>query len=298
MTSVAFLILLIAAAAAPVAVPRNATLPVVSPDGRHIAYVSERAKNAIVWITDVEGNDRYPVSPTALSARSPSWSADSRTVTYTTSSGDTLRLWSLEIPSREGREIWTPSRRMVFRAVAKSARLSNDGRRVAYARGDWTRNRLVVASVDGSGETAITDSSAGYFNMAWSPDDRQIAVTRVDPKRDMQVWVMNADGSEARALTHFAKEDGSPQWPAWSPDGKTIAIQSNLHGQPGSAWIWLVDVATGKATNVTPHTDPRLDETPSWFPDGKRLAFQSDRSGSMEVWTMGADGSDAKQLTR
>jgi TolB protein len=186
---------------------------------------------------------------------------------------------------------------LVFTALAKSAQLSNDGRRVAYTRGDWTRNRLVVASMDGSGKSAITDSSAGYFNMAWSPDDRRIAVTRIDSKRDLQVWVMNADGSEARALTRFAKADGSPQWPAWSPDGKTIAIQSNSHG-PGSASIWLVDVATGKATNITPHSAPRLDETPSWFPDGKRIAFQSDRSGSMEIWTMGADGSDPKQLTR
>jgi Tol biopolymer transport system component len=62
--------------------------------------------------------------------------------------------------------------------------------------------------------------------------------------------------------------------------------------------IWVVDVATGAATKLAPHSEPYLDELPNWFPDGKRIAFQSNRTGRWEVWTMNADGTGAKQLTR
>jgi TolB protein len=135
--------------------------------------------------------------------------------------------------------------------------------------------------------------------MAWSPDDRQIAATRVDSSRAMQVWVMSADGSNSRALTHFASADGSPQWPAWSPDGKQIAVQANVSNRGrGHSFLWTIDVTTGKATRISRHSEVYQDETPSWFPDGRRLAFQSDRTDTMQVWIMNADGSDPKQLTR
>jgi TolB protein len=113
---------------------------------------------------------------------------------------------------------------------------------------------------------------------------------------------MNADGSGARQLTRFSATDGSPQWPAWSPDGSRLAIQSGNYNRQNpsenTAHVWLIDVKGGAATRLNPHNRPYLDETPSWFPDGKRIAFQSDRSGRMEVWVMNADGSGATQVTK
>ena len=76
------------------------------------------------------------------------------------------------------------------------------------------------------------------------------------------------------------------------PRGFTIA-----DSEESTAHLWLVDPSTGQATKLAPHTALSLDETPSWFPNGKRIAFQSNRTGVMEVWTMSADGRDARQLT-
>ena len=186
--------------------------------------------------------------------------------------------------------------------VGRNLALSHDGRRLAWTRGSWTRNQLVVSNADGTDARAVTDTSSGYFNLAWSPDDHMIAAARRDAAGALQVWVMNADGSGARALTRFAKEDGRPQWPAWSPDGRRIAVQSGVYDRANPAksvaHVWVIDVASGAARKLAPHDPPWLDETPSWLADGKRLAFQSTRSGRFEIWVMNADGSGPRQLTR
>jgi Tol biopolymer transport system component len=96
--------------------------------------------------------------------------------------------------------------------------------------------------------------------------------------------------------------EGGPQWPAWSPDGKRLAIQAGNYSRErpaeNTAHIWVIDLATGAKTKLAAHARPYLDETPSWLPDGKRIAFQSDRTGRMEVWIMNADGTGAVQVTR
>jgi TolB protein len=84
--------------------------------------------------------------------------------------------------------------------------------------------------------------------------------------------------------------------PAWSPDGRRLAVQVNNHDTHSSA-IWIVNVTTGEIRVLSRPGATDLDETPSWFPDGTRLAFQSNRSGTMEVWVMNADGSNPRQLT-
>jgi Tol biopolymer transport system component len=222
-----------------------------------------------------------------------SWSADGRSVLYQSDRGDTCTLSAVPLGGGPAR--------VVASLNARTLALSHDGRRLAYAVGTWTRNRIWVGAVGGEA-AAITDSSTGWFNFAWSPDDARIAVTRGDTTGRLQVWVMDADGGNARSLTRFTRGEAQPQWPAWSHHGLRIAVQAGLYDrsapEKSTAHIWVFDVATGAATRLAPHEAPRLDETPSWFPDGKRLAFQSDRSGRMEIWTMNADGTRPRQVTR
>jgi len=159
-----------------------------------------------------------------------------------------------------------------------------------------------VANVDGSNARALTDSTAGWFNTAWSPDDRRIAITRLDSTRALAVWVLGVDGTDAHAIATFPDSVGRAQWPTWSPDGQRVAIQVGRYDRNDPtrdrADIWVVDVATGVATNLTPADDPWIDETPSWSPDGRTIVFQSTRSGRFEVWRMHADGSSPVQVTR
>ena len=88
---------------------------------------------------------------------------------------------------------------------------------------------------------------------------------------------MDTDGSNERALT------GGSEWefnPVWSPDGSSIAFQSEADG---NSEIYSVDVETGEQTRVT--DNEYFDGSPSWSPDGLKILFHSDRAerGRMET---------------
>lgn len=220
---------------------------------------------------------------------SPSWSADGRHILFSTMDKNVSHYYSVDVDGKNQHEIAS--------VPGRGPTLSPDGQRLLYMAGTWMETQLMVANADGSNAHLINDGKSPAWNNHWSPDGKRIALTtRAGPNDPLAVFVMNADGADRHVVTHMAPGEGSAQWPVWSPDGKKLAIQVN--GKDHVAHIWIVDAATGEGTRLASHTEPYLDETPCWFPDGKRIAFQSDRTGRMEVWTMNADGSNARQLTR
>jgi TolB protein len=188
--------------------------------------------------------------------------------------------------------------RLVGAVPGRVQALSADARHVLFASGDWNAVTLVVASVDGSEARTLRANARVLWNVRWSPDERQIAYTgenEASPS-NLAVWTMDADGHHARQVTRLPTEEGRAQVPAWSPDGRRLGFQASRRDHVGH--LWVLDLATGAARKLGPHTEAYVDETPSWFPDGKRLAFQSDRTGRMEVWVIDEDGSGARQVTR
>jgi TolB protein len=121
---------------------------------------------------------------------------------------------------------------------------------------------------------------------AWSPNGRLIAFVS---KRDgvSHVYVMNADGTGVRRLTHSRAEDDGP---TWSPDGRRIAF-----AREGA--LFVVDSAGGPARRLGRVFAGRVAD-PAWSPDGKSIAFDYRPGDSQEIWVVGADGTHARQLTR
>ena len=274
---------------------RHATLPLASMDGRHIAFSRDLGgDSAEVHVVGVDGSQPRLLASLSNGGAVWSWLRGGRQIVFEAHSGDSTLLRSVDIDGG--------APRTVVALPALSVRLSNDGRHVVFTRGTWQRCRMFVSDLDGSHARALTDSTVGLFNMAWSPDDRTIAVTRLDSTRALQVWSFDVRTGAGRPLTAWKDGDGRPQWPAWSPDGKRIAFQVGRYDRQDPsqsvADIWVMDADGRNPRCITPHDRPWMDETPSWLPDGKRLAFQSTRTGRFEVWVMNTDGSGATQVTR
>ncbi len=113
-----------------------------------------------------------------------------------------------------------------------------------------------------------------------------------DRDGNLEIYVMNADGSGVTNLTNNSAGDG---FPSWSPDGARIAFVSD---RDGNLEIYVMNADGSGVTNLT--NNSAGDGSPSWSPDGARIAFDSDRDGNrdMHIYVMNGDGSDVTNLTK
>ena len=271
----------------------NGGLPSVSPSGQVIAFISNRDGTDDIYATSPDGSQLMRITNSPEHESAPFWTLDERLI---------FSVWAGNVSTVYAAASRNPTPLAIATSPNRNLSVSPDGKKLIYGTGQFPNLLLFESALDGTNVKSLTKTPSATFNVVYSPDQSLIAFARMDSTRQLQVWVMNPDGSGERQLTRFTAEEGSPQWPAWSPDGTKLAIQSGKYNRQtpteNTAHIWILDVKSGAATKLNAHSKPYLDETPSWFPDGKRIAFQSDRSGRMEVWVMNADGTGAVQVTK
>ena len=143
-------------------------------------------------------------------------------------------------------------------------------------------------SADGSWVSLWSIFSDDYAPVP-SPDGSQIAfVSR--RAGNVDIYVMDADGSNLHRLTDNSEADHSP---TWSPDGTQIAFVSDRSGD----WNIYVMDADGEDEYLHRLTNnDGYDANPAWSPDGSQIAFMSNRAGDWDIYVMDADGSNLRWL--
>jgi len=217
--------------------------------------------------------------------------------------------------------------------------ISPNGTRILFhhvrGAGDDDLNDIYIMNADGSNPTPLTsgDWQDGY--PAWSPDGTEIAFASDRDGGTTAVWIMDADGSDARKLVSFPS--WTPAWspdgtrivfagsgdesadlyivnadgsnlvsltddafndnaPAWSPDGQTIAFTSSERDGNVFQDIYVVSVSGGPIVNLTNLPDSH-DYNPDWSPDGTQIAFSSYRAGIPDIYVMDSQGGNVTRLT-
>jgi Tol biopolymer transport system component len=314
--------------------------PSWGPRGRSLFFISSRDGAEDIYQMPLGARGR-PAGPpvrltTGLDAYTVAMSRDGHYLTFSTLVRE-ANIWM--VPLRPGRTITDDSAVPITTGnqVIERVSVSADGHWLVYDSnrpGNAEIYRLNLAQ-PGAEPERLTSDSADDYAPAISTDDREILFHSLrGGSRDL--WVMNADGTNQRPITHSTYDEYAGYW---SPDGRSVSFYSDsgaalwlgllsrdasgtwgtprlvLSGVPGQAsWspdgktlaathdgvISLIDVATGQARPIEPEVTTSAGVRQAlWAPDGKSLYYRGrEPDGRLTLFQLFLDGRPGFPLVR
>lgn len=257
--------------------------------GSRIYYVHrpEGDDRKEIWAMDYDGRNKEQITNYRNLCLTPAISPDGRRIAFTTfvEGGPKIYMHSLET-----------GRRLPFynqeASLNTTPSFMPDGSSLLFASSPSGRSQIYLANLDGGDLRRISYSRSIDVHPAINPRTGAHIAFVSDATGEPQVYIMDVEGANRRRLSGGG---GDAVQPAWDPTGERLTFAWTRGYEIGNYNIFLVDVASGRYTQLT-HSRGR-NEHPYFSPSGTHIAFASDRLGSTQVWSMRADGTQLRQLT-
>lgn len=279
-----------------------------SPDGKRIAFVSDRTGTSHIWLMDADGSNVHQLSSGEEVHAWPEWSPDGRSIVAWSfdpqNSTYNIKLFTLENGS--GKTL-VSSRQMLDRPT-----FHPDGSMIAYGaqtRGNWDIWLLTLPSGD---VTRLTSKPLMETNPHWT-DDGKVLSYKVAPTTGAYNLTgenfMTFENGYTKPVIHKWQGPESVQMNDWSPDGAKITytaeVISNASGKERVSYAAMVsDLHLEKDLAKT--TNDRLltngcslgDRGPVFSPDGSKIAFWAwNTDNTASIWLYDVADDHARQLT-
>ena len=284
--------------------------PAWSPDGKTIAYVSDREGGGKqVWLYDVAANASRKLTSLSGGAGSVKWMPDGSGLLLASDIYPDCGVDPQCIKDKTAAEASKTSKARVITSLLY---------RHWTAWQDPTRSHIVLYPLSG----APRDLTPGAFDAPpfsvgggdefdVSPDGKEFVYARNTEQHpelstNSDLFIVPIGGGEARRITTRTGADTSPKY---SPDGKWIAYRSQARaGYESDLWeLWLYNRATGAQTRVGQDFDNWI-ESFSWAPDSRTIYFTAAENGRVPIYETTLEGryrkiydsgsSDAIQVSR
>ena len=267
--------------------------PAWSPDGRTLACVAVRPTTtetqvSVVGVSVADGKETTITGPAWARIGQVAWLADGSGLIMTArdraSSVLADQIWHLPYPSGEPQRITNDVNIYGGLSLAAEARAMVTTQSVKVSR-LW-----LVPGADAGRATqipaAFTETRGERLGMDWMPDGRIIYASQASGNLD--VWVMNQDGSGQKQLTVEAHSDLQP---AVSPDGRQVTFISN---RAGAFNVWRMNPDGGQPLRLT--SGPG-EEYPGFTPDGKWVVYSTFGTSQNQIFKVPVEGGEPVRLT-
>ncbi len=259
--------------------------PNASPDGKRIAFFSDRDPDGSLYVMNIDGSDQSRLTDITIINSGVSvpisWSPDSQQVLFICNDGEVCAA------NANSKETLLLTDDLMSKAYP---RWSPDGKFIAFSSLDQPYG-VYVTNVDSSERRQLSTDEIGGRYPNWSPDSSKI-VFEAGENDDLEIYVVNVDGTGLTRLTHPSPYHDLA--PIWSPDGKEIAFLSNRSGHGMGIYVMNAD-----GSDVTLLTEDDIDEDwvglswSPWSPNSEQLVFQSHH----QVCVIDSNGGEMNCLT-
>jgi Tol biopolymer transport system component/serine/threonine protein kinase len=273
--------------------------PVWSPDGKRVMFAAYAGYlPGQLWSVSANGGDlRQAVKNDAIWFKGAVYAPDGASI-YSGGVTETFGFVLYKIPiSDTGEATGEPSiiRDVGLAYVGDSPTISADGKKLLYSTyvpsGELMSLPISPTSQEATGDPKPLVQSSGFRKSlaSFSRDGRKIAYLQFNAGQNQQVWIMDADGANARQLTSGPEVNWSC---SWLPDNDTIVFLSQ---KKGGQELRTFSVSSGRE-KVLFKVPVRMG-WPQVSPDGQQVAFNSATGETMNTWTIPITGGTPRQLT-
>ncbi|MCA1725840.1 MAG: hypothetical protein LC748_16645, partial [Thermomicrobia bacterium] len=277
--------------------PPQPTFPPIPPStgplqpAYRIAFVSNSAGSDDIWTVDPDGRRLTNLTKgqkTKGNDSDPQWSPDGTRIAFVSDRDGTMDIWMMNGDGTGARNLThTPGGNL-------NPRWSPNGKQIAFTSFRDGDAEIYLMTADGAEQTNLTKADGDDLQPVWSPDGTRIAFVSDRGKHPRALYVLSFDAP--KTPTKLAAPACDLSDPAWSADGKTIAVVGCVgadgQGTPDPIQHVVYSIGTGGGA-LAAISDPKMDSgAPTFAPDGKTLAFWSYRTpqqADIVLFTLGAN---------
>lgn len=279
--------------------PKRESQPRWSPDGKTIAFVSNRDGNAQIYLMPVSGGEARKLTTISTGASGPVWSSDGKNILFTSTvypdcENDDCNAKKLQAQESNlvQAQIWD---RLMFKHW-----------------NDWTygmRSHVFVASTEDGSFRDVTPgdfdsppiSLGGSPDYAISPDGSEICFVKnpddvVAVSTNNDLYIVATSGGEAKQITTNSGNDANP---VYSPDGKYIAYTSMARGgfEADKRVLMLYNRKNGTSRALTQSLDRSATDL-AWNSKSNAIYFLTEDGSCQSIYSVDINSAKTTQITQ